>query len=248
MSREEEIKKELAQIEEDKKKEQIQKQLESMTLVGKFYATHYLNRYMTKKSSYRFDVIKITGKEYRKESAHYKPYGYTGERIGVFKDGDRFTVEKVKFFDDDPHLWRYEITEKEYNQVANNFVPKIEKFIDELRDDFVATDWCSQGDWGDEKNAGQLLSDVGIDFIELSFNEYKAKGSNARILEILRWNHHPYLFNTKLYKGQGWMEIVKNIRDKMYKNALSWGSSIYQRDMPRVETLDNFIKEYENVV
>lgn len=155
-----------------------------MTLVGKFFATHHLNRYMTNKPSYHFSLRKITGKNY--DETDYQPYAYTGEEINVLKLGETFRIAKDNFRDVENSLYKYEITEEQYNTVSLGLIPKIEKFINELRESFVAQDFCSGGTWTDEKSSQELLDELKIPFIELAFDIYKAKGSNATILELLR--------------------------------------------------------------
>lgn len=243
MSREEDLKQELQEIEALKEKESIEEQLKSMTLVGKCYASHKLNRYMTNKPSYSFTVVKITGKQHIDRS--YKPFVYTGLSIHVFKNGKTFLVSRSELQDNEPSLWKYEITNEQFDTVDKLFIPGIEAHIDDLRNAFVSQDWVSQGDHDKCNKKCIYLDNLGIDYIDFKDNDGKFHGSNLTIMEIISWNNHPFVFNGKLYKVQGWMDIVKKIRDEMQSDASSWGGGIYQRDAPRIKMLNDFIKKYD---
>ena len=143
-------------------------------------------------------------------------------------------------------MYKYEITLEQFNQVENGFIPSIEVKLNELRNAFAAQDWVSQGNYSDERNAHGHLDALGIEYIDLSTKE-KFHGSNITVFEVLRWQHHPYLYNSRLYKLDNWMAIVQSIRNEMYKDAMTWGSSIYQRDMPRIKMLDDFILKYGKI-
>jgi hypothetical protein len=241
MDKEQELKQQLKELKEKKRKKAIQSQLDRMTLVGKCYATHQLSRYLTTKPAYNFQVIHIVGKNYQDRG--FRDYYYITDSIYVHKNGDTFQVTVGKGEEESPTLYKYEITLEQFNHVKYKLIPIIEKGIDELRDDFKAMDYVSGGDHTNESNKGDWLEKQGYEYIELKGEDKYIYGWDKKVLEMLRWYHHPYLFNTRLYKAPNWLEILINITDDLEKKAYQWGSSIAERDLPRAAALRKFIKE-----
>lgn len=240
MNEEQELEQQLKALKESKRKEEIQSQLDSMELIGKCYASHQLTRNMTNKKAYNFQVIHITGKEHQERG--YRDYYYITDSIYVSKNGDAFQIITGKGEEENPTLYKYEITLEQFNHVKYKLIPMIEKGIDEIRDDFKAQDWVSQGDYGNESNQGDWLKKQGYEYIELKDNDNYIYGWDKKVLEMLRWYHHPYLFNTRLYKAPNWLEILIDITSDLEEKALQWGGSIAERDLPRAEALKKFIK------
>ena len=241
-----ELKKELEELEELQKQDRINQQLDRMRKnipPGTCYATHQLSRYMGGKKSYHFRVIRIKEPEYKERG--YRDYWYNTDNVHVFKDGERFEVHKGKGEEDSPGLFKYEITPEEFNDVWNGLVPGIQKLVDEMRMRHKAVDYVSQGKHDEESGSQNLLEWVGFDYIdfeEKNASHYVHK-PNTTVFEVLRWEHHPYLFNKRLYKAPKWREMIHRIADEMEKSARNWGSVIWERDYPRVVALRKFLKE-----
>jgi hypothetical protein len=121
----------------------------------------------------------------------------------------------------------------------------VEASINEIRMKFKAADYVSQGEHQDHCHTHQHFDDAGIDYINFEGDDNKVYGSNITVAEILRWNNHPFLYNLRLYKVEGWMDFVISIADKMESSARSWGGSILSRDMPRVKMLRDFIEKHK---
>lgn len=237
------IEKDLENAKKVKKDKEIAKELSNMNLVGKCYSTHHLNRHMTSKPSYHFEVIYIIDKNYNK--AHYSKYYYIVDILNVFKNGSSFKISRnIENIGRSSLSFNNEITLEQFNHVVNTVIPDCEASVGKLRFAFKHRDYVSSGDYGDERNKGELLDDQGIKCIDLETlpEKIKEKGySNIGILEILRWQRHPYLYNSKLYKSLNWLELIIKIRDDLRNHAYSWGDSILDRDLPRIALLDKFI-------
>lgn len=243
MTREDELKAELKALDAKKEAKQIKQNLDNMKLVGKHYASHQLNRYMTKKASYNFIVQKVIGKKHNPDSS-FMPYSYKINRITVIKDGDTFKVDSSITYCRDGYLLNgYDITEKQFNTVKASIPPIIETAVNNIRNKFKANEHVSGGEYRDARQAHTLLDNMGIEFIDFADKKGLFYGSNIAIFEILRWQHHPFLFNSRLYKVTGWDSIVKSILNTMKTDASSWGGGIWDRDAPRIKMLEDFIKK-----
>jgi len=245
MNKKEELKKQLKELEKKEKQDQITQELDRMRKnipPGTCYASHQLSRYMGGKKAYNFTVIKIGEPKY--EDRSWREYYYNADRVHVYKDGDKFTINRGKSEEDSPGLFKYVITEEEFNDVYNGLIPGIEKLLDDMRMRHKAVDYVSQGKHDEDAGAGALLEWAGfeyIDFQEDNASHYVYK-PHTTIFEVLRWERHPYLFNKRLYKAPNWREMITHIADEMEKHAHSWGSVILERDYPRYTALRKFLK------
>lgn len=114
-------------------------------------------------------------------------------------------------------------------------------FYTEFRDGLRSTEYITMGDHTKQSNESSLLVDSGIALINLK--EYPDKmGTNLNIFELLTYNNHPLVVGDYLINSTKSKEIILTIAKNMYNNAASWGSSIAQRDFPRVDALRAFVK------
>lgn len=240
MTREEELQKELAEIAAKKEQDIIDAGLARMTLVGKCFASHLLYRDISKGKSYRFSVVHYTDKKYEKNSLW--KYVYTGYQIDIFRYNNTFRVDCCEVTTES-QSFQYEISLNEFNTVVNTLIPAIERDVNTARNNFKAFDYVSNGRHSEEQASHSHLDKLFVPYIDLSDGKHHFQGSHITVYEILKWEHHPFLYNSRLYQLPNWLEIVQSIRDNIYKNALIWGGVIQDRDMPRVRILDDFIKK-----
>ena len=234
MNKIQELEAQLAEEKQKKVDKGIELDLSRMrkNMVGKFYSTHLLNRYMGAKKAFTFSVLHVKDAKYDKD--RYNKYFYVADRLEVSKDGDSFEVTKKEFMfgtNWGHGCFRHFITEKQFKHVWNTFPATFEVAIDKLRFAFKADDYVSQGDFSDDRSRGDLMKNQGFKILELSDRE----------AELLRWDYHPYLFGLILYKAPKWLEIIIDIRDTMEEKSRSWGGSIWERDAPRNRTLTTLI-------
>lgn len=210
----ENLQKQIDAIKHKEQQDKITKRLEEMTLVGTFWASHLLDRKIINKPKYHFKLWKITGKEYvESRSTYTNPFCYTGILISVnCNSKDDFNISITNFKDDfSSSVFKYKITEEEFNIVYKKFLPTVETFIDNIRINFKAQDYVCQGDYRDNKIAHSFLDNLNIEYIELSNEKLELSQHGITIIELLRWNHHPYLYNTRLYKLKDWDKILEKI-------------------------------------
>lgn len=236
------LEKKLKEAKENKVKESLKRELKSaLTQTGKGYATHSLNTYLNKgKPSFNFKMIYVHGAEIYQNTE----IRYIVDILEFRKMGDDyvFQIQKHNYYSQIPFYsgeFRYDITLEQFEQVRNSFIPKLETAIDELRFDYKANNLVSQGDYSNLRSQYEHLKDLGYVFLKLDTEHHK-------VWEILRWQHHPFLFNEFLMFTKDSFKIIKNIADTMEKHSISWGGSIYTRDAPRVAALRVFYNKYKD--
>lgn len=226
-NKERELEAELAKIKEKKEKKVIEENLKAMTLVGKCYSSHVIQRKVS--GNYDFTLTRVIGRDWDEKS--HIPYAYTGETIHCWKYGDKSGVVVNTFRGSIDRLWTREISEEDYLRVKTQLLPLIEKSTNEIRNSFKRNFYTTNRDSANFSKKDDLFLKAAITYIELS----------EEILELLTWNNHPYLVGDKLYKSNQWLEMIIDIRDKMEENAYSWGGFILERDLPRIRALSRFI-------
>ena len=67
------------------------------------------------------------------------------------------------------------------------------------------------------------------------------------INDILIWESHPFHYGkNKLLNTKESIEIIKKIADSIEINANKWGSTILNRDLPRIKKLRDFYEKYKH--
>jgi hypothetical protein len=239
-----ELEKQLEKAKEEKKEERVQihlKEAKKQTGVG--WASHSLNSYMnSKRPAFDFhmfwvhDAILTERDEIR--------YDITVLDFAKTGDDYRMNICKNNYYDEIPFYLgqsRYPITLEQLNTFKSSFIPKLETAMDELRFDYKGGRLISQGDYSKERSAYELMKEAGFEFMDLEKEHHK-------VWELLKWNHHPFVFNGFLTKTKTSFDIIRHIYTKMEKDAYAWGSSILERDLPRVEAMRTFYDKYKHLV
>lgn len=134
-------------------------------------------------------------------------------------------------------LYRYEISKEQFITAKKQASATIDNLFNSLTESFKNPKELLNGYEYDEcKLHTKYLHENNVPIIDLS--------SNKEILDILRWNYHPFVFSGKwLLNNQASRQIIIKIADKLHDSAVSWGGKIYERDMPRSKTLMSFIND-----
>lgn len=115
-------------------------------------------------------------------------------------------------------------------------------FYEKIREGLRTTEYITVGDHNHKTNEVKLLVDSGLPLINLK--EFPDRGgSNLTIFELLSYNSHPLVVGDYLVNCTKSKEIILTIAKNMYSNASSWGSSIAERDFPRVDVLKSFVEK-----
>jgi len=243
MSNVNDLEKQLEKARKEEKEKALQQNMKSMKKnIGMGHASHSLNTYMnTKKKAFDFRMFYIHDVVMK-----YNEPRYVIETIEVVKTDDnyRVSIEESDYFTSIPYdlgAKRYPITADHIAHFKNTLVPILEKSIDQLRYDYKPGKLISQGDYSKERNSYNLLLKQGHTFFKLDTEHH-------RILELLVWNNHPYIFNEFLLKTDESLEIVREIALDLYNKAMSWGGSIRGRDMPRYTALIDFYNKYKGTI
>lgn len=234
-----ELEQEIQQIKASEKQAKLLEKLDkAVERTGKGYATHSLNTYMNSgKASFNFKCFFVHRAFIKEDNINYEIELFEFTKLG---EDYNIKVETRDYYTEVPYWmghFRYDMSIEQLKQFKHNFIPKLETAIDELRFDIKANSLISMGDFQDIKSKHSLLLNAGNSFIDMK--EF------PKVWEILRWNHHPFLYEEHLLNNAESISIIKNIADTMYSNAISWGGSIYSRDKPRVEALNNFYNTHK---
>jgi hypothetical protein len=131
-----------------------------------------------------------------------------------------------------------EISEELFNTILEQTKAHAETYFDTIKGLFKQQEYICVGDHSDENIKISLLKEH-FGFITLEENGYE------NIKDLLSWNHHPFIYgNNQLLYTKESIEMIKNIADKLFKNAASWGGTIYARDYSRAEKLMEFYKKH----
>jgi hypothetical protein len=237
-----ELEKQLKIKKEQQKEESLQKELDGLIhLKGKCFATHTLGRktYPQKEVIFRkvHDVyIKETSVVYDIETVSYTRYSDSAVNFQVSKHLQAHHWQSYEKF-------KYEITEQQWQSVLRSSIAVVDVLGNTIREGLQEPkEIISQGDYTKETNEVKLLLGSGIAVIDLQ--EYKDKGdSNLTIAEYLSWHHHPLVIAGRyLVNNQYSKQMVVTMANTMEQEALSWGSSIWTRDKPRIEMVRKFVK------
>lgn len=243
----EQLKAQLSKAEEQRKIDQSNEDLtKNMSMKGKCFATHTFAR--------------------KPGSGGWGGINARIRRINeVLLDGYRvvFSIETIEFIHSkegkvsfdfqtqtrlDPRNWyeafRYDITPEQYESIKQNVIAQVDLIGQTIRNGMKEPNtFQSNGDYSKEQTNEKLLLASGVPVIDLSENKHKVKGSNLTVREILSWQNHPMLISGNyLLNNEYSRKIVVSIADEMEKHARNWGSSIAERDYPRVEALREFVK------
>jgi len=216
------------------KQVEIDARLASMGYVGRYFATHHLNRYMTSKPSFHFNLMHYIEAKY--EAGRYDEYFYDVEIVEVHKDGERLHLKiepsRVSW---SASIYHHEISQEQYETAKIIMSANLVTSVDTVRFAFKAQDMISNGNATEESSAAAHLESLGIGYIDLL--------DNPRVLENLRWQRYPYLFGTELRKLPQWLELIESITNAIETHAREWGIHIMNRDLPRVKILRTFVRE-----
>jgi len=233
-----EIQKELEEAKTAERLAQHQRDLEFYKeRKGKCYCTHTLER---RSKALYVSFVKVLD-VYANENGVYK----TAETMSLhYRRGDFMTFNfqgpTAYQIGGYPEFGKHEITEAQYNAARDLAVAKIESITDEMRAGMKLTDWVSGGDYTREKNYVKHLQAAGVALIDI--NEDPDAYPYEKMVNYLSWYDHPLFFaNRYLVRSLESKAILQSIINEKEEHARQWGGSIWERDMPRVQIMKDFL-------
>ena len=213
--------------------------LKHIHLKNKCYATHLFGRKSFQSIDAKFR--KITDVIIKDNKIRYEI-----ENITYHKHMDgMLTFEVATTYSSEPHHWyesfRYEIPLGQYETIKNQVTAQIDIIGDSIRSILKSPDdYIRQGEYSDEQVNEELILASKCPLIHLEEEPYH----KVSVRELLVWNKHPLVISGKYLVNNKYSKLIaQNIVDELIKGARSWGGSIYDRDMPRAEKLQEFINK-----
>lgn len=237
-----ELEADLKAAKEREKVEQLNQDLEeALKYKNKCYATHLLSR-GTERVGTTVAIRKIEDVVIQNDKIIYWVYTIEYRRLKDF--GVDFQTRKT-YYDNPFHYssFKHEITLEQFEATRQISEAQIDLIGDSLKKGLnPPSDYINGHTHTEEANNISLMMFSGIPFIEL--NDQRCENTNLSIKELLIYNHHPFVIGGKYLINNSYSKIiVKQIADDMEKHAYDWGSSILERDYPRVQALRKFLIE-----
>lgn len=241
MNKIQELEEQLAQVKKESKIIEIEKiKTQASQWIGKCFSSHLFQRKpkvgttITLRKIIDVDVHEDFRVSYKGLNIEFHLYPYYNKfdiKIMEYNTQDQPFPSWISSFS-------HEISEELFNNILGQTKAHAETYFDTIKGLFKQQEYICIGDNNDENIKMSILKEH-FSFIVLEENGYE------NIKDLLSWNHHPFIYgkNQLLFTKES-IEIVKNIADKLFKNATNWGGTIYNRDYPRAEKLMEFYKKY----
>jgi hypothetical protein len=241
MNKIQELEKELEKQKALEKEQYKQKRIDEASVwIGKCFSSHLFKRVPA--HGKEITIRKITGVSCDSDGRLlYKGLNATF-RLHPASDIFQITIQEYSTQDQPFPSWissfSHEISEELFDRVMEETKAHSETYFDKMRSIFKQNEYISQGEHSDEATKIKWLSKQ--KFIELPTTGY------PNVKDILSWNNHPFLYGfNQLLNTKESIEIIKDIADHIEKNARSWGGSILERDLPRINVLREFYNKYK---
>lgn len=222
------------------KYEEAYKEYEKAKLtIGTGKATHKITTYLKvlEGTTKRFSMYYVNNVTFDEE--HLKTVYYL-ETLNITKQPDRFIVdyrENVAYghlpgTSDFGTKNKYDVSKEDLHKMRHTLFAGVEAVADSITDLINPELQETGGGYSEVRKSVELLLTRGYSFVDVE---------KAGVLDLLKWNGHPFLYGRLLLFSEDSIAIARRQANNIYSKAISWGGFIQSRDMPRVAKINNFL-------
>lgn len=248
-----ELEQQLRIAKEKEKAEELKRQFEENKAFyeGKAFASHKLASSKHWHKAIYFTMIKLCNfRENDNSTCLAASYLYDEYHITINKDEEgnmrtdygKYTMDAIDRFRGRSSFdmsARHTIPGYQFDIAFEQAKASKEVVFDTIRAAFKTEDYITGHANTADRGELEFVQKAKVPLIDLTAYTQKG-GSNITVLELLSYNHHPFVISKHLINNSYSKQITRDLIDKIKANASGWGGSVLERDLPRIALLENF--------